>query len=173
VEKSIHSVVRSLLMIGLIAIVGFIGVVKFLALYTLKDEHIKVSNLIGIPVDEIPPIDHLNVTIKDSIYDKNVKRGIIVHQFPAPESEVKPNRTISVTYNRKITRQIAIPDVIDQSAEEGINAIINAGFLVGKIDTVENNFPVILSMSLNGKALKGGEKIQEGSSITVQVGKED
>jgi beta-lactam-binding protein with PASTA domain len=168
-----NSIVRNLLMIALIAIIGFIGVFKFLDFYTLRYERIKVPNLIGIPVDEIPKIEQLNFKINDSVYDKKLQRGIIVNQFPGPDSEVKPNRTISITYNRKIPRLISIPNVIDHPSREGISNIKDAGFLIGKIDTVENNFPVVISMSSNGKILKGGEEVQEGSIINFQVGKEE
>ncbi|MCR6639880.1 MAG: PASTA domain-containing protein [Sporocytophaga sp.] len=172
-KKNMSSKVRNLLMIVLIAIIGFIGVFKFLDLYTLRNERIKVPNLIGIPVDEIPNIEELNFKINDSIYDKKLQRGIIVNQFPGPDSEVKPNRTISITYNRKIPGLITIPNVIDQPAKEGIINITNAGFLIGKIDTIENNFPIVISMSSNGKTLKGGEQLREGSIINFQVGKEE
>lgn len=167
------SIVRNLLFITLIAIIGFFGIFKILNLYTLRNERIIVPNLIGIQVDEIPKIEQLNFKISDSIYDRNSKRGIIMNQFPAPNSEVKPYRTISITYNRKMPRLISVPIVIDQPAKDGIQNIKNAGFLIGKIDTVENNFPIVISMSSNGQLLKGGEKLQEGSVINFQVGKEE
>ncbi|GAL86352.1 hypothetical protein MYP_3581 [Sporocytophaga myxococcoides] len=166
-------IVPNLLIITLTAIIVFIGTFKFLNLYTLRNEHIVVPNLIGIPVDKIPHIEQLNFKITDSIYDKNLQRGIIVSQFPMPSSEVKPNRTISITYNRKTSRLISIPNVIDQPAKDGIQIIKNAGFLIGKIDTIINNFPIVISISSNGQVLKGREQLQEGSIINFQVGKEE
>jgi hypothetical protein len=145
---------------------------KGLESYTHKDQAIKVPSFIGLNEKEVLEKidDRFSIQFSDSIYDKSKPRGVVLFQHPLPESEVKQGRRLYLTLNARTPKPKPIPDIVDKSIGYGIASLQKEGFKIGRIDTVKDEFPVILHLVYFGNELRKTSHIPEESVIDLVVG---
>lgn len=165
--------IKSIIIIGIIITILLLITFKLLNVYTNKNELVLVPDLIGKKINELSdiPSKDLNYKVSDSLYVKSKERGIILNQNPKPKTKVKPGRTIYLTLNKTKPILIPVPDLMDESLKMAQDKLIHAGFEVGRIDTVDSEFPIILEVSHEGDIISKGQKLLEGSKIDLKVGK--
>jgi len=164
--------IKSIIGICVSIIILLLIIFKFLDLYTNKNKLVLVPNVTGKKMNELSSLlaTDLRYVVSDSMYDKNKKRGIILNQNPKPTTEVKPGRTIYLTINKTTPVLVTVPEVMDESLQMAKEKLINAGFEIGRIDTIASEFPIILEVSFGGQKIFKGEKLFEGSKIDLKIG---
>ncbi|SEW35491.1 PASTA domain, binds beta-lactams [Chitinophaga sp. YR573] len=109
-----------------------------------------------------------SVDVRDSIYIDSIPALAVWEQTPEKGSTVKVGRTIYLTINKVVPPMVAMPDLEGftfRSAEMMLHALrLNVGDTIYKPDFATNT---VLQQLLNGKPLKAGKMIPEGSNITL------
>lgn len=109
-----------------------------------------------------------SVDVRDSIYVDSIPGLAVWEQTPAQGSVVKVGRTIYLTVNKVIPPMVQMPDLTGltfRSAEMTLHSLrLNVGDTIYKPDFATNT---VLQQLLNGKQVKAGRDIPEGSNITL------
>jgi beta-lactam-binding protein with PASTA domain len=109
-----------------------------------------------------------SVDVRDSIYIDSIPALAVWEQTPEKGATVKVGRTIYLTVNKVVPPMVAMPDLEGftfRSAEMMLHALrLNVGDTIYKPDFATNT---VLQQLLNGKPLKAGKMIPEGSNITL------
>jgi beta-lactam-binding protein with PASTA domain len=141
--------------------------------YTNHGEDVKVPDLKGLTYDQVKvnlSRYALDFYISDSAFIEGKPRGIILEQYPAAESIVKPGRKIYLKINMYAIPKIKMPDVVDASFRTAKELLESYGLKLGKVsykpDEAEN---AILSMSINGKPIKAGDMVYRTSTVDLVV----
>jgi len=162
--------------------IGLLGVLLYLAIffwilpvYTRHGSGILVPDVGELPYQEAVKTlkkSKLRPTAEpDSVFMENLPPGVIIKQYPAPYSRVKPNRTISLTINKFQPPMVSMPEVIDQTLYQAKVRLENWGLSIGSVmrkpDIAEN---AVLEVKHKGTDIKPGTKIPRGSKIDLIVG---
>ncbi|KAA2243480.1 PASTA domain-containing protein [Chitinophaga agrisoli] len=106
--------------------------------------------------------------VRDSIYMDSIPALAVWEQQPETGAEVKVGRTIYLTVNKVVPPMVAMPDLEGltfRSAEMTLRSRrLNVGDTIYKPDFATNT---VLEQRLNGKLVKAGKMIPEGSNITL------
>ena len=148
---------------------------KFLDIYTLHDNYIKVPNYINVElynIDSITEANNLRYIIIDSIFDRKRPKGIVVNQDPEPLTDVKKNRRIYLTINSLESRKVLFPSIYDLSLRQAIRKLekleLEVGELEYRADIATNK---VLDFKVNGIKILEGEELYVGTVVDLVVGK--
>ncbi|MRG43620.1 PASTA domain-containing protein [Chitinophaga sp. SYP-B3965] len=159
-----------LVIIGLIVLIGiiFFGSLGF---FTRHGEVITVPDVRGKSIkDATATLEGLgfDVEVRDSIYIDTIPALLVYEQTPERGDVVKVNRTVYLTVNKVVPPMVPMPDLEGltfRSAEMTLRARrLNIGDTIYKPDFATNT---VLQQLLNGKPIKPGKEIPEGSNITL------
>lgn len=122
-------------------------------------------------VEEMLEAQGFEVVIQDSVYNEELKPGIVTKQVPEPDDVVKVNRTVYVTVNRTLPPEINMPNLIGYSFRNAEMVLKNMGLKLGdttfRPDFAKNS---VLEQLHNGNKIAPGTKIRMGSSISLVIG---
>lgn len=159
-----------LVIIGLIAVIGILFFIS-LGFFTRHGEVVTVPDVRGKSIkDATVALEALgfDVEVRDSIYIDTVPALLVYEQTPERGDVVKVNRTVYLTVNKVVPPMVAMPDLEGltfRSAEMTLRARrLNIGDTIYKPDFATNT---VLQQLLNGKPIKPGKEIPEGSNITL------
>lgn len=164
----------SLVLMLLFAVMGIVGVAKYLNSYTNHDVRVEVPNFNGFHFTEVANFvadKELHVFISDSVFDPDKPRGVVIEQNPEALALVKPGRKIYLTINSVEVPSIVVPELKDYTVRQVVMKAETYGL---KIDSMiyrpaECDNCVIGAM-YNGKELATGDKVPKGSGIWLIVG---
>lgn len=168
-------VVKNLLTAVLIAVVLIIVLFFWLRRYTRHGVEVDVPNTVGLYLEEALPIVHaagLKLQITDSIYSRQVPLGTIVEQTPVADSHAKQGRTVYIVINAHTHKQIPIPDLHDISYRQAAATLRSIGIQVNNEYEYEpSEFKdLVLDIKVNGRSVAPGERLDEGTTVTLVVG---
>lgn len=113
---------------------------------------------------------NFRVIVQDSAYVDSLPPLAVVRQMPYAGNKVKINRTIYLTLNKTTAPLTAMPDLVNysfRSAEMTLESQrLKVGDTIYKPDFAKNS---VLEQLYNGKSIKAGEMIPEGSKITLVI----
>lgn len=115
----------------------------------------------------------VNLEIVDSLYVVGYDGGIILDQFPAANTSVKPGRRVFITTNAYSLPKTEIPYVTGFSLRQAKNNLEVVGLEIDKLiftpDLAGGN---VLKESYNGETITPSSKVvvPVGSAITLEVG---
>lgn len=162
-----------LVVIGLVIVMGFIFFLS-LGFLTNHGDVVTVPDVRGKSIKEATDaLEKLGfeVEVRDSIYIDTLQALLVYEQTPERGDVVKVNRTIYLTVNKVVPPMVAMPDLEGltyRSAEMTLKARrLNIGDTIYKPDFATNT---VLQQLLNGKEIKPGREIPEGSNITLVLG---
>lgn len=169
-------VVRNIVLALSLIIIFLILVFVFLDLYTRHGQNHTLPNLNGLTIEEAKELTSkmkLRLTVSDSLFIPSQKGGIILDQNPKPGNNVKSKRTILLTINSYIPKQVKVPYVTGFSLRQAKNKIVAEGLEIGRItyqeDIATNN--VIKQLSKGVAVSKSGEATANiGDKIDLIVG---
>ncbi|SIN66874.1 PASTA domain-containing protein [Chitinophaga niabensis] len=159
-----------LVIIGLIVLIGiiFFGSLGF---FTRHGEVVTVPDIRGKSIkDAMAALEKLgfDVEVRDSIYIDTMPALLVYEQTPERGDVVKVGRTVYLTVNKVVPPMVPMPDLEGltfRSAEMTLRARrLNIGDTIYKPDFATNT---VLQQLLNGKPIKPGKEIPEGSNITL------
>lgn len=159
-----------LVILGLMVVLGFIFFFS-LSFVTRHGEVITVPDVRGKTIEQATTtLEGLGfaVEVRDSVYIDTLQALLIYEQTPERGDVVKVNRTIYLTVNKVIPPMVPMPDLEGltfRSAEMTLKARrLNVGDTIYKPDFATNT---VLQQLLNGKPIKPGKEIPEGTNITL------
>jgi beta-lactam-binding protein with PASTA domain len=160
--------------VALIAIL--VGVLVFgLRKYTQHGVEITVPKITTMHIAEaniLAEAEGLRVEVIDSTYSTKVPLGTIVEQSPTPGSKVKSGRTIYVIQNARFRRPVIIPELRDISYRQAEATIKSLGLGIAEIVYEPSTYKnIILDVRLNDSSLVAGARLEEGTQVTLVVGK--
>ncbi len=163
---------------AIFSIVILVSIILFaLKIYTNHGEAIKVPNLVGLYENEAEEaIKHTGLTFEiiDSVYIRDAKPGIIVEQTPKQGLNVKAGRVVYLTVNAKQKRAITIPNLINVSQRQATYTLTSLGFKIGNVEIVPSEYTdLVLDIKYNGVSIKEGDKVPDGATLSLSVGRSD
>lgn len=147
----------------------------FLNIYTRHGEAVPMPKLTGKSLDAVK--EQLSKTdfeliIRDSIFDNKAPKHSVLSQDPAAGSKVKKHRKIYVTIVAMGSKKVPFPALNDVSLRQATQLLESNGFSVGQVIYQPSEFDnIVIEQRFKGKKLNEGEMLEQGSSITLIVGK--
>ena len=167
-------VLTNVLMALLAVVLLTILLYGWLNLYTDHGVEVEVPNVRGMMVEEAQTLAEsvgMELNIIDSVYTTKVPRGIVIEQTPPAMSRAKRHRYIYVVMNAKCNRMIPLPDVLQLSYRQATATLEAMGLRVSNIVYQPyDHRDIVIGLTLNGRKLNPGERVEEGSSIVLIVG---
>ncbi|RFS26249.1 PASTA domain-containing protein [Chitinophaga silvatica] len=146
---------------------------SMLGVITKHGQQLTVPNVKGKNVVEA--IDLLEkagfeADVRDSIFIDSLPPLAVYAQTPDNGAQVKVGRTIYLTVNKTVAPMVKMPDLEGftfRSAEMMLKSLrLNVGDTIYKPDFAANT---VLQQLFNGKRIKPGTEIPEGSNITLII----
>lgn len=142
--------------------------------YTRHGHYITVPDVTGQLEDEAAAIlkrDGLRCETGEYRYAADLEAGQVIEQRPSPGFEVKENRIIYLTVNSGRIPLKAMPDVADNSSYRSAESkLLGAGFKLTEPKYIPGDEDWVYEVLLNGRSLRNGEEVPEGSELTIVVG---
>lgn len=167
-----------LLNVGIAVVVGVILIVivfGWLKHYTQHGVEVTVPNVTGmqhVEAERCLADSSLQLVIIDSTFSNTVPLGTIVEQNPSEGSHAKKGRAVYAIINSSYLRQVEIPNLQDISYRQAQATLVAMGIKVGKIVYEPSEYrDIVLDLRYKGKSLVPGEKLSEGTAITMVVGR--
>lgn len=160
---------------AIISVIIFLWVIsQYLNTYTKHNQYIQTPNVLKLPLHkaiEIIQSKKLKYKIIDSIYQPEEKPGVVIAQNPAPNTNVKENRSIYITITSFQPPLVQMPKLVDLSERQAIMLIESYGLKLGKIiyEPSYCNGCVIKQLYQNSE-IPSGKYIRKGSRISIVVG---
>ncbi|NML37945.1 PASTA domain-containing protein [Chitinophaga sp. G-6-1-13] len=161
----------------LIVVAFFFGLAllffSLLGVITRHNEELTVPDVRGKSVKEAMAILEkagFDADVRDSIYIDSIPPLSVWVQTPDKGARVKVGRTIYLTVNKVVAPMVKMPDLEGltfRSAEMVLKSVrLNVGDTIYKPDFATNT---VLQQLLNGKRVKPGTPVAEGSNITLII----
>lgn len=175
-----HPIISTIIIIVLIAILGFVIVYFSLAIFTKHGESDTVPAVENMTYTQAVNLLHdrgFKVDIRDSIYSDDYKPGLVVEQFPKANSVVKPGRKIFLYINAVNPKKVIIDEdnkpTLDAlkgySYRNGLARLQELGFKNIKTVKVLGSDDCIVKILANGRVVKKMQQIPLNSRITIEV----
>lgn len=166
--------VKNILIAGFLILAFTVISLFLLKIYTKHGQSETVPALRGLSIEEAVNMierHNLDYEIIDSVFVRDKKLGSIIEQNPAPNTIVKPGRSIYLIINSKAIRQIPLPDLRDLSLRQAEAMVKSLGIRVANIQYAPSEYKdLILDAKYNGQSLSPGAKIPEGGAIVLVAG---
>lgn len=160
------------LAIGIAALVILLGWLKS---YTEHGIEITVPNITGMYLEEARAVvggEGLQLQVIDSTYSRKVPLGTIVEQNPQADTHAKHGRMVYVIINANTVRQIPLPDLHDISFRQAEATLKSLGITVNNYVYEPSEYrDLVLDVRQNGKCINPGDRLDEGSSVTLVIGR--
>nr|WP_295867093.1 PASTA domain-containing protein [uncultured Chitinophaga sp.] len=161
----------------LVVIAFFFGLAllffSLLGVITRHNEELTVPDVRGKSVKEAIALlekEGFEADVRDSIYIDSIPPLSVWVQTPDKGARVKVGRTIYLTVNKVVAPMVKMPDLEGltfRSAEMMLKSVrLNVGDTIYRPDFATNT---VLQQLLNGKRIKAGTPVAEGSNITLII----
>lgn len=168
-------VLKNLIAALLVGVVLLVVLLVWLRSYTQHGVEVEVPAVTGMYMQEAVPIvegEGLRLVVIDSTYSRKVPLGTIVEQTPPAGSHAKLDRAIYVTVNASTVRQIVLPELHDISYRQAEATLRSLGITVsGYVYEPSEYKDLVLDIRQGDKSIEMGERISEGSAVTLVVGR--
>ena len=162
---------------GLAALGFFLYLLVFLVIlpsYTRHGDSVLVPDVNKMTVEEaVKALDKVGLRYenKDSTYRVDYPSLSIVDQYPTPYSRVKPGRKIFLTINKSEPPLVKVPELLDMKRYRARQTLENWKLSVGEVTVRPDiaNPGTVLGVSFEGKRIKAGALLPQGSRIDLVV----
>ena len=165
--------------VAIILLVGaYLYLMNYLQEYTRKDQLVVVPEVKNTPIEQLPEVLEKNgfrFEILDSIYDRTLKKGIVVGQKPKAGTEVKEGRKIYLTITARSAKKIKIylENIIHTQPRAALDYMGSMDVLVDSIEFKDYQYDnmVLGVKNYQGQLLENNQFIKAGSRLILIVGK--
>ena len=159
-------------LVALIALCILFGWLRHYTQHGVEVEVPVVTGMLQVEAQELLKEQNLVLVVVDSTYSNNVPLGTIVEQTPPAGSHAKKDRSVYVMINSSCRRQVEIPDLHDISYRQAQSTLRALGLQIGQTHYEPSEYKdIVLEVRLDDKTLEPGDKVSEGSVITMVVGR--
>lgn len=142
--------------------------------YTHHGAVVTVPDLTGKMPEELKNMEdaeNFDITVIDSVYDIQKKKGSIAFQDPPAGSVVKRNRTIYLTLVAMLPDQVEMPNLTDMTLRQASAVLETFDLLLGKVEYVPDIAQnAVIHQRYKGSDIKPGTSIDKGSHIDLVCG---
>lgn len=175
VQTKFGFVVANLVAAVVVAILGVTILFICLRHYTQHGVEVEVPSITGlqkIEAEQLLSEQDLILVVIDSTYSNEVELGTIVEQTPIAGSKAKKDRSVYVMINASCRRQVMMPDLHDISYRQAQSTLRALGLTIGKTFYEPSEYKdIVLEVRYNEEPLEPGDKVTEGSVVTLIVGR--
>lgn len=175
-----NSLLLNLLIIIIVAALGLWICYISIALFTKHGQKDTVPNVENLTYTEAIKKLHaagFKIDIRDSLYREDVKPGLVIEQFPKPQSVVKPGRKIFLYINAVNPKQVVLDEGTNHSQDalkgvslrQALSRLEELGFKKVQIIKVLGENDCIVKVLSNGRTVKKGDKVPINSKIIIEV----
>ena len=176
-KKKKHSlgwILLNLLIMAVLVVALIFFTFRWMQSYTRHGQFIAVPDVAGMYEEEAGQAlaaAGLRYEVLDYKYDKTVVEGGVIEQNPKAGAYVKEERKVYLTLNSGKEPTRAVPDVADNSSLRAAESQLRAaGFKLGKTEYVDGDQDWVYEIRYQGKEIKAGTEIPEGSVLTIVAG---
>lgn len=158
--------------------IGYLVLNNYLNSITKHDEKIAVPSLMNKSINDVESIleeGGFRFEVMDSIWERKLKKGIILDQKPAPGDSVKEGRKIYVTINARSDKMVKLSLAGLKGgtarAREAIDFLLTNDLVHDSTILVSGEYDDMFIDFVNtkGKILKDGDMVKAGARIRVKV----
>ena len=165
--------VHLLIIMGIVVLLLF-GFLQLLGIITRHGEYLTVPAVVNKKTDDAVKLlesKGFDVVIQDSVYTDTAAKGIVLKQFPDPNSTVKVNRVVMLTVNRVTLPMVDMPSLQGKSLGYAIEILKRSHLVLGDT-SFKPDFMMgsVLEQRFNGAIVVSGAKIPWGSKIDMVIG---
>lgn len=175
VQTKFGFVVANLLGAVVVVIIGLGILFACLKHYTQHGIEVEVPAITGMQIieaEEALEAQNLKLVIVDSTFSNNVPLGTVVEQTPSAGSHAKKDRSVYVMINSSFRRKVELPDLHDISYRQAQSTLRALGLQVGATLYEPSEYKdIVLEVRYDGQPLEPGDKLEEGSKVTMVVGR--
>ncbi len=163
--------------IALAAVLGVaavVGLYFWLDHYTEHDITVPAPDFTGVPIDEIElfvDTTEVEFLIVDSIYTDEYPKGTVAEQEPKPGIHVKRGRSIYLTVNAVLPKQVTVPNVRNLSLRQAKAVLESVGLKLGELqyrpDIAKN---AVLDQQIGDKSVEEGQSAVIGTVVDLVLG---
>lgn len=176
-----HPIIVNVVIIGIVAILGILIAYLSLTLITKHGQKSQVPNVVGTGYTQAIEKLHdagFKIEIRDSLYLDDVKPGLVVEQYPAAESMVKPGRKVFLYINAVYPKQMVIdpssdhpgsPALAGYSIRQSMAMLEEAGFKNVKIILRRGDTDRVIRVLADGKVVRVMQKVPVNAAIVLEV----
>ena len=166
---------RTIILIGVVVIILFFGLSKWMHYYTKHNQKIEVPNLEKLSISEtekvLTGVSLSFIVIDSASFNPKFPPKSVMSQNPSPGDFVKENRKIYLTLNPSNYRNITIPNVLDQTKRQVVIQLKSQGFRMGKERFIKDiGYDVVRGLEFKGKKISPGDKLPKNSVIDLVLG---
>ncbi len=159
----------------LIVVAFLLGIVMLLDFITNHGEEIQVPNIKKLTLEQAEEKlneQDLDIVLLDTVdFRPEFPPYSVVEQDPIPNSLVKDGRKVYVKINSGGFIEVSIPEFEGKTLRQITSILRSLGLKEGKIEYKPDMArDVVLSLSMNGRELKRGQKVKQNSKIDFLVG---
>lgn len=163
-----------LLIIISITVILVFGFLQLLGIITKHGEYHTVPVVTNqLTADAVRLLESrgFEVMIQDSVYTDTLRPGIVIKQFPEPNSTVKVNRLVLLTVNRVTLPMVDMPSLQGKSMGYALEILKRSHLQLGDT-TFRADFMLgsVLEQNFNGSIILSGAKVPWGSKINLVIG---
>ena len=112
-----------------------------------------------------------NWEISDSIYNEQMRPGIVVSQEPKGNAYAKKIRTIYLNINAFSPKMVKMPVISDISVRQAQSILRSLGFKNVSVDTVPSPYEgLVLAVKVNGHQVAAGTSVSINSQVRISMG---
>ena len=167
-------ILLNLLIMAVLVVALIFFTFRWMQSYTRHGQYIAVPDVAGMYEEEAGQAlaaAGLRYEVLDYKYDKTVVEGGVIEQNPKAGAYVKEERKVYLTLNSGKEPTRAVPDVADNSSLRAAESQLRAaGFKLGKTEYVDGDQDWVYEIRYQGKEIKAGTEIPEGSTLTIVAG---
>jgi beta-lactam-binding protein with PASTA domain len=147
----------------------------FLSIFTKHGESTTVPEVVNKNLKEAQQLLYqadLNYEVQDSQYQAHLPPLTVIAQEPLPYEKVKPGRKVYLIVNQTTPPMVKIPEIIDVNIQQAKYMLENWKLKIGKLIYQHGEAKdAVIGIQLQGKSLKPGDKVLEGSALDLIVSK--
>ena len=166
---------RTIILIGVVVIILFFGLSKWMHYYTKHDQKIEVPNLEKLSINETEKVltaANLSFIVIDSAsFNPKFPPRSVMSQNPSPGDFVKENRKIYLTLNPSSYRKVTVPKVIGLTKRQVVTRLKSMGFIIGKELYIKDlGLDVVRSLEVNNRKIEPGDRLPKNTEIDLILG---
>lgn len=166
---------RTIILIGVVVIILFFGLSKWMHYYTKHNQKIEVPNLEKLSISEtekvLTGVSLSFIVIDSASFNPKFPPKSVMSQNPSPGDFVKENRKIYLTLNPSSYRKVTVPKVIGLTKRQVVTQLKSMGFIIGKELYIKDlGLDVVRSLEVKSRKIEPGDKLPKNTTIDLILG---
>lgn len=174
IPEKIKFVIANLIIAIILAFAIILIVIRSLKRYTDHDFSITVPDVIRLNEKEAASVaKHLKIQtiVVDSIFDDSIPKGMVVDQYPLPDTKIKHGRKLQLTINAYAAEMIEFPEIRNMPFRQTLQIIKTKGFKVKNILYAPSEFKnLVLYINHDDEFIEKGVKLPRHTSVDIVLG---